>query len=478
MIDTVALKTKVLSLAFRGELSEQTDENAEVLLERVFEEKDLLIKEKAIKKNKTKPITNDEILFTIPSNWLWVRLGEVINLQSGQDLTTSDYNDKELGVPYITGASNFRTDESLIINRWTVTPKAIAVEDDILLSVKGTVGKLAFLHEEKVHIARQIMGIRPIGLNRKYVKYFVQEQVEELKAISKGLIPGIERDNVLNMLMPMPPLGEQEQIVEKIEEAFAWLDTIDLLQHQYSSDLEVLKSKIIDAGIQGKLTEQLPEDGTAEELLEQISIKKVQMIKDGIIPKESSLPQIVEEEKKVDIPDNWSYSRVQDVASYITDYVANGSFATLKANTTTYKAPNHAVFVRTLDLSSEFKNDLSYIDESSYDFLKKSKLYGGELILPNIGASIGKAFIMPDLGMPMSLAPNSVMVQFENNIMNKFFYYVFQSSYGKGILMNIQGGAATPKFSKTDLRKMVIMLPPLAEQERIVNKIEEIFALI
>lgn len=134
-------------------------------------------------------------------------------------------------------------------------------------------------------------------------------------------------------------------------------------------------------------------------------------------------------------------------SSALRPYVANGSFATLKADTKTYKEPNYAVFVRRLDLGAQFCNELSYIDEASYEFLRKSKLYGGELILPNIGASIGKAFIMPDLGMPMSLAPNSVMVKFENNIMNKYFYYVFQSSNGKGILMNIQGGAATPKQS-------------------------------
>ena len=107
--------------------------------------------------------------------------------------------------------------------------------------------------------------------------------------------------------------------------------------------------------------------------------------------------KIIDEDKKFETPKNWAYARVQDVATYI--------------------------------------------DESSYEILKKSKLFGGELILPNIGASIGKAFILPDLGMPMSLAPNSVMVKFENDILNKYFYYVFQSSYGKGILMNIQGGS-------------------------------------
>src|SRR5699024_795799 len=130
------------------------------------------------------------------------------------------------------------------------------------------------------------------------------------------------------------------------------------------------------------------------------------------------------------------------------DYVANGSFATLKKNTKTFKTKNYALFVRTMDLTSNFKGECSYIDKSSYDFLRKSKLYGGELILPNIGGSIGKAFLMPDLNMPMSLAPNSIMIKFLHPIMNKFFSFIIQSPYGATFLRNTKGGTATPKFSK------------------------------
>lgn len=124
------------------------------------------------------------------------------------------------------------------------------------------------------------------------------------------------------------------------------------------------------------------------------------------------------------MPDGWAWSRLEPIASLITDYVANGSFASLKANVRTYKEKNYALFVRTVDFANNFKGDLSYIDKESYDFLEKSKLYGGELMLSNIGASIGKVFKVPHLDTPMSLAPNAIILRFFNDITCDYFEYV------------------------------------------------------
>jgi len=243
-------------------------------------------------------------------------------------------------------------------------------------------------------------------------------------------------------------------------------------------DTKALRSRILDLAIQGKLTEQLPSDGTADDLLSHINKEKIELIQKRKIPKEKPLPEISADEKAFEIPNNWKWVRVQDIATYITDYVANGSFATLKAHTQTYKEPNYAIFVRTMDFSSDFKSDCSYIDKESYDFLEKSRLYGGELILPNIGASIGKAFIMPDLGMPMSLAPNSILLKFTEPVMNIYFSFIVKSRFGSNLLNITQGGSATAKFSKTDLRSLIVPIPPIAEQKRIVERVEEIFRLL
>ena len=172
------------------------------------------------------------------------------------------------------------------------------------------------------------------------------------------------------------------------------------------------------------------------------------------------------------MPDGWAWSRLEPIASLITDYVANGSFASLKANVRTYKEKNYALFVRTVDFANNFKGDLSYIDKESYDFLEKSKLYGGELMLSNIGASIGKVFKVPHLDTPMSLAPNAIILRFFNDITCDYFEYVFKSFVGQNYLQFLSGGAAMPKFNKTDLRAMIVPVPPIKEQERIVESVK------
>ena len=241
---------------------------------------------------------------------------------------------------------------------------------------------------------------------------------------------------------------------------------------------EQLKASILQYAMEGKLVKQDPNDEPASELLKKIENEKAKLVKEGKINKERAVRPVKEEEKDGVLPTGWTYTRFQNISLFTTDYVANGSFKTLREHTHKYKEKNYALFVRTMDLSANFKSNLTYIDKDSYDFLSKSKLFGGELILPNIGGSIGKAFLMPNLNMPMSLAPNSIMVKFTEQVMNKYFSYFIQSPMGKSLLLNNKGGTATPKFSKTELRNMVLKLPPLEEQKRIVAKIEKLMPLV
>ena len=261
-------------------------------------------------------------------------------------------------------------------------------------------------------------------------------------------------------------------------------------------DTKALRQKILDLAIRGKLVPQDPNDEPASVLLERIRAEKQQMVKDGklkakdikndtvIFKGDDNLHyeqfadgtvECIEEKIPFELPDGWSWSRLEPIASLITDYVANGSFASLKANVRTYKEKNYALFVRTVDLSDNFKGDLSYIDKESYDFLEKSKLYGGELMLSNIGASIGKVFKVPHLDTPMSLAPNAIILRFFNDITCDYFEYVFKSFVGQNYLQFLSGGAAMPKFNKTDLRAMIVPVPPIKEQERIVESVKNTF---
>ena len=221
------LKKSILQAAVQGKLVEQdpNDEPASALLERIRAEKELLLKEGKIKKEKPlPPITDEELPFDVPENWEWVRLGALIQLISGQDMTPDKYNVNNCGTPYLTGASNIEN-ERVLINRWTPEPKSIAIQGDLLLTCKGTVGAMAFFCCEAGHIARQIMAIRMGSLLcNKYVKIFLETYVATLKATAKSMIPGISRDDVLNALIPLPPLAEQQRIVAKCEELLAMVE--------------------------------------------------------------------------------------------------------------------------------------------------------------------------------------------------------------------------------------------------------------
>ena len=164
---------------------------------------------------------DDEIPFEIPESWAWTRLGQVISLLSGTDFKPEEYNDKCNGIPYITGASSL-SGNGVLINRWTETPKIIANYGDILLVCKGSgYGKTVICDIEKAHIARQIMAIKNIStLEIRYICLFLQANFDQIKSKGQGVIPGIDRNSVLNMLFPIPPLAEQKRIVKKQRELF------------------------------------------------------------------------------------------------------------------------------------------------------------------------------------------------------------------------------------------------------------------
>ncbi|AXY26226.1 hypothetical protein CL176_09565 [Suicoccus acidiformans] len=220
---TELISKKTLDLAMQGKLVPQLPEEgtASTLLEEVAAERQRLVDEKKIKKTKPLPeISEEEIPYEIPESWEWVRLGELIELISGKDFKSDRYNSVTGdGIPYLTGASNIIGNQ-LMIDRWTSTPENIAIQNDILISVKGTVGKLHILTENQVHIARQFMAIRLLSckLNINYVYYYLENSIKSLATAAKGLIPGISRVDLLERLIPIPPEKEQERIVNKLNE--------------------------------------------------------------------------------------------------------------------------------------------------------------------------------------------------------------------------------------------------------------------
>ena len=231
------LKKSVLQEAIQGRLVPQIESEgtADELLEEIRAEKKRLVKEGKMKKSvianesyifrgddnkyyeqigSKRFDISDKIPFEIPQSWQWCRLSNVIILLSGRDLEPSQYNDKGSGFPYITGASNF-SNGNLIINRWTESPVTISKKGELLITCKGTIGTMAINTVGPIHIARQVMSMSSY-INPLFLRDFLKLKIPFLVKKAKSMIPGISRDDIENLLIPIPPITEQGRIVSRI----------------------------------------------------------------------------------------------------------------------------------------------------------------------------------------------------------------------------------------------------------------------
>ena len=251
------LKAAILDLAIRGKLVPQdlNDEPADKLLERISVERSRVPRDrKSVTRGRAgraslPPITDDEKSFDLPKGWAWCRLGEIIDLISGRDLEPTDYNDKGVGLIYVTGPSCLSS-SGVLECRWTPVPCVLAMQGDILLVCKGAgYGKIVICDKEKVHIARQIMAIRLCDkIDTSYVMLLLTQSIDSIKQAGKGLIPGIARDVVLTLKVSLPPLAEQKRIVARIEELMPWVE-------RYAAAEE--KRGKLDAALPGQLKQSI-----------------------------------------------------------------------------------------------------------------------------------------------------------------------------------------------------------------------------
>lgn len=175
------------------------------------------------------------------------------------------------------------------------------------------------------------------------------------------------------------------------------------------------------------------------------------------------------------VPESFKLLKNGELPLVVTDYVANGSFASLKANVTLYQEPNYAYFIRNTDLKSGTFE--VFVDEHSYNFLSKSTLYGGEIIISNVG-DVGSVFLCPKLDKPMTLGNNIIMLRPEQENLRYYLYIWFKWLYGQSLIQGIKGGSAQPKFNKTDFKNLPIFLPPDDLLEQFHQIVKPMFELI
>jgi type I restriction enzyme S subunit len=286
-------------------------------------------------------------------------------------------------------------------------------------------------------------------------------------------INNVKEKYITHFIVPLPPLAEQQRIVEKIEQTFSILDNIDALQSQYADNLTVLKTKLIDAAIQGKLTAQLPEDGTAEDLYRQIQSQKQTLIQAGKLKKEKPLAIITADEIPFEIPKNWKWVRLASICSII-----NGDRGKNYPAKSTLKHEG-IPFISALNLngvSVTQDEHLLCLDNRQYELLGNGKLQKDDIVIC-IRGSLGKHGRYPfDKG---AIASSLVICRlpYSKEIMGDYVMIWLDSSAFPAEIKRYDSGTAQPNLAANSLEQFLIPLPPLAEQKRIAAKLEELLLL-
>ena len=336
---------------------------------------------------------------------------------------------------------------------------------DILLNITGgSIGRCALVPDsfDRGSINQHILIIRAVDPETRFYLHmlicspYIQSYIKN-KAV--GDKDGFSGGRCKKILVPLPPIAEQQRIVEKIDQTFSVLDTIDTLQAQYADNLTALKAKLIDAAIRGKLTEQLPEDGTAEELYQKIQAEKQELIRAGKIKKEKPLPEIVADEISIEIPANWKSCRL-------------GSIITLVSGTD-YKPEEYNAEMRGTPYITGASNLLPEgVLINRWTETPRCIANKGDVLLVCKGSGYGKV-AMCDI--EEAHIARQIMALKKTDLLDMryiLYYLVANFSYLKG-----KGQGLIPGVDRKSVLNMIFPLPPLAEQKRITQKIDELLSL-
>ena len=473
--DAQALREKILDLAMRGKLVPQdpNDEPASVLLDKIKAEKAELIKEKKIKKTKSlPPITDEEKPFDIPDSWEWVRLGDIGTVATGN--TPSKRNLEFYGgnIPFVKPADiqiqeiNYNTEEYL--SNIGEKKGRIAYKDDILITCIGNLGRNNVINK-KVAYNQQINSISPIIVNSELIHYFMSSNFfvsSMYKWASATTLPILNKTKLSRLIIPLPSLTEQKRIIVKIAQLFALLRKVETSTQQYAKLQTLLKSKVLDLAMRGKLVKQDPNDEPASVLLEKIKAEKAELVKEKKIKKSKPLPPITDEEKPFDIPDSWEWVRLGDIATLI-------SGKTEKAFTSPFGVK--AIYFKISDMNYEKNSLFAQTSQKSIVIDNENQfLPAGAVIFPKRGGAINtnKKRIVKCKNMVIDM--NLMAISPVNCDMGGWIYWWFSSID----LKNIANGSNVPQINNKDIEPLLVPIPSLVEQKKIIKKLKELDYLV
>lgn len=472
------LKLSILQSAFQGKLTGEClpNETADDLYQQIQSEKQRLISEKKVKKEKSLPeISADEIPFDIPDNWRWCYVGDLFLHNTGKAQNSSGSTNGTIR-KFITtsnlywGEFDFTKVKEMPFTD-TELERCTVKKGDLLVCEGGDCGRSAVWdYDEEVCIQNHVHRLRPyrdVNIYYFYYLFYLYKNTGRLRG--RGVaIQGLSNEAIHKVVFPLAPLEEQHRIVAKIEELLPYVDryatAYEKLEQFNAKFPEDMKKSILQYAIQGKLVEQRPEEGTGEELYQQIQTEKQRLIKEGKIKKEKPLAEIAEDEIPFDIPENWKWVRLSTIG------------ITQTGNTPSKSHPEYIGIDIPFITPGDILNGQICYSNQALSLLGKEVARvccAGSIMQVCIGGSIGKAAITyREVAFNQQINVVSPIA-----CLSEYLFAVMQSAYFTTSMKEQAGGTATPIINRGLWDSLLIPLPPLAEQRRIVAKLEEILPL-
>lgn len=482
------LKNSILQLAIQGKLVEQREEEgtAKELLEKIEVEKKRQIKEGKIKKEKKQlKISEDEVLFDIPESWEWTRMSNVADMYTGNSIPKSikenKYSKVKNGYDYI-GTKDVGFDYTINYDNGIKIPFEEdkfrnSFKDSILMCIEGgSAGRKIGILDKTVCFGNKLCSFNLIYGEPRFLYYYLQSPLffQAFRDEMTGIIGGVSITKLKGIIVPLPPLEEQKRIVAKIEELMPYVDKYDVaysevkeLNKKFPEDMQ---KSILQYAIQGQLVEQREEDGTAEDLYKLIQEEKKKLIKEGKIRNIETYSIITEDNIPFEIPESWKWVRLIDLlvekptngfSPKGVDYETRIKNITLTATTSgVFKEAEYKYVDIEIDDNSSYwlkKNDLLIQRSNSRDYVGTSCVYTG----------VDNSFIYPDLIMRMRV---------HSELLVNYIDYALKAPYNRKYFRENASGTSEsmPKINQGTVKESLIPLPPLAEQQRIVERIEEL----
>jgi type I restriction enzyme S subunit len=486
-----------------------SDQPASELLKEIQAEKERLIKEGKIKRQKDlPPIKPEEVPYEVPMGWVWVRFFEITINRDGERIPVSKEDRQKMQGGYDYYGASGVIDK---IDKYLFDKDLLLIgEDGANLLNRST--PIAFMAKGKywVNNHAHVIDSAVPEILLFLVHYFASIRLD--KYVTGTAQPKMNQEKMHSILIALPPLAEQKRIVDKIDELMALCDKLEAQRktcndkrlavhtaaikrlltagdkndfasswqfitrhfdqlYSVKENVAELKKAILTLAMQGKLVEQDPKDQPASELLKEIQAEKERLIKEGKIKKQKELPPIKPEEVPYDVPEGWEWVRLGDLL------LKYGAGSTPLGGRRVYK-DNGIIFLRSQNVWNNGLrlDDVARIDKLIHEKMEGTRVRGNDILLNITGASIGRSAVYPINFEEANVSQHVAILRMVNTNIVHYLHMVILSSYFQKMIMDRQVGVSREGLSMAKLKEFLIPFPPQNEQRRIVKKVELLFS--